>query len=168
MGTTKSPIGKQTRYRRLPAIRPNNRVCKKTIITNHCTTKLINQTIDNHINNEIIRYSKELRLPVFRRDFKHIAHEAAKEKLDYEQYLLRLMEKEFEVRLENRKKSQIKQAGFPTKMYLGDLHRDQLPVDANEKLPLLERLDFITEGQNIVLAGNPGTGKNPYSNRTKT
>ncbi|MCW3789716.1 IS21-like element helper ATPase IstB [Plebeiibacterium sediminum] len=115
--------------------------------------------MDNHINNEIIRYSKELRLPVFRRDFKHMAHEAAKEKLDYEQYLLRLMEKEFEARLENRKKSQIRQAGFPAKMYLGDLHRDQLPVDANEKLPLLERLDFITEGQNIVLAGNPGTGK---------
>lgn len=28
-----------------------------------------------------------------------------------------------------------------------------------EKLPLLERLDFIESGQNIVLAGNSGTGK---------
>ena len=28
-----------------------------------------------------------------------------------------------------------------------------------KKLPELERLDFIANGQNIVLAGNPGTGK---------
>ena len=44
-------------------------------------------------------------------------------------------------------------------MLLNDLKRDQLPRDAQEKLPLLERLDFIASGQNIVLAGNPGTGK---------
>ena len=69
------------------------------------------------------------------------------------------MEKEYEMRLENRKKAQIRQAGFPAKMYLYDLKRDFLPADANKKLPLLERLDFISAGQNIVLAGNPGTGK---------
>lgn len=44
-------------------------------------------------------------------------------------------------------------------MYLNDLDREQLPNDAQQKLPLLERLDFIESGQNIVLAGNPGTGK---------
>ena len=40
-----------------------------------------------------------------------------------------------------------------------DLKREFLPNDAREKLPLLERLDFIESGQNIILAGNPGTGK---------
>lgn len=111
------------------------------------------------INEQIIKYGKELRLPVFRREYKQQAIEAAKEQLDYETYLLRLMEKEYEMRLENRKKAQIRQAGFPAKMYLYDLKRDFLPADANKKLPLLERLDFISAGQNIVLAGNPGTGK---------
>jgi DNA replication protein DnaC len=111
------------------------------------------------INEQIIKYGKELRLPVFRREYKQQAIEAAKEQLDYEAYLLRLMEKEYEMRLENRKKAQIRQAGFPAKMYLYDLKRDFLPEDANKKLPLLERLDFINAGQNIVLAGNPGTGK---------
>jgi len=33
------------------------------------------------------------------------------------------------------------------------------PICAKEKLPLLERLDFITSKQNIMLSGNPGTGK---------
>ena len=57
------------------------------------------------INQQIIKYSKELRLPTFRSEFK------------------------------------------------------QLAIEASKKLPLLERLDFISTGQNIVLAGNPGTGK---------
>jgi len=108
---------------------------------------------------QIISYSKELRLPIFRRDFKQIAIEAAKTNQDYETFLLTLMEREYLTRLENRKKSQIRQAGFPSKMYLTDLKRELLPNDAKEKLPQLERLDFIGSGQNIVLAGNPGTGK---------
>lgn len=115
--------------------------------------------MNNQIDQDIIRYSKELRMPVFRRDYKQLAQEAALEHINYEEFLLRLMEREYEVRAENRKKTQIRQAGFPAKMYLNDLVRDQLPSDANEKLTLLERLDFIESGQNIVLAGNPGTGK---------
>lgn len=111
------------------------------------------------INEQIIKYSKELRLPTFRSQFKQQAIEAAKQQLDYETFLLQLMEKEYETRVENRKKSQIRQARFPSKMYLYDLKRDLLPIDAGKKLPLLERLDFIRSGQNIVLAGNPGTGK---------
>jgi len=113
----------------------------------------------NTTSEEVIKYSKELKLPVFRRDFKELATEAATQRLDYEEYLLRLMEREFELRLENRKKSQIRLAGFPAKLYLNNLDRSQLPAGAQEKLPLLERLDFIKSAQNVILAGNPGTGK---------
>lgn len=115
--------------------------------------------MDKTINENIIKYSKELRLPVFRRDFKQMAEEAAKERMEYEEFLLKLMEREFELRLENRKKTHIRQACFPSKLYLNSLEREHLPVDAKEKLSMLERLDFIESGQNIVLAGNPGTGK---------
>jgi len=115
--------------------------------------------MEKEIKEQIIQYSKELRLPVFRRDFEEVARDAARERLDYEAYLLRLMEKEYETRLENRKKAQIRQAGFPARMYLHDLERDFLPKDAAEKLPILERLDFMAGGENIILAGNPGTGK---------
>ena len=115
--------------------------------------------LQNEIKTQIIRYSKELRLPVFRNEFEQMAQQAAKERSDYETFLLQLMEKEYDTRLENRKKAQIRQAGFPAKLHLHDLKRDLLPVDAAEKLGLLERLDFIASGQNIILAGNPGTGK---------
>lgn len=115
--------------------------------------------MNTQTDQDIIKYSKELRMPVFRRDYKQLAKEAAMERINYEEFLLRLMQREFEVRAENRKKTQIRQAEFPAKMYLNDLKRDQLPVDASEKLPMLERLDFLESAQNIILAGNPGTGK---------
>ena len=96
---------------------------------------------------------------MFKNMHKELASEAAKDRIDYEEYLLKLMEREWEVKLENRKKAQIRKAKFPSKMYLTDLERDQLPQGAKEKLPLLERLDFITSKQNVILSGNPGTGK---------
>lgn len=98
-------------------------------------------------------------MPAFRRDYKELAMEAARERLDYEDYLVKLMEREYELRLENRKKAQIRNAQFPSRMYLSDLDRSQLPPAAREKLPILERLDFIGSAQNVILAGNPGTGK---------
>ena len=113
----------------------------------------------DNINNQITEYSKALSLPVFRRDYKSLALEAAIDRIDYEEYLLKLMEREWEAKSENRKKSQIRNARFPSKMYLTDLEREQLPQGAREKLPLLERLDFIASAQNVILAGNPGTGK---------
>ena len=115
--------------------------------------------MQKEIKEQITRYSKELRLPVVRRDFEYQAREAAKERAEYETFLLRLLEQEYETRVENRKKAQIRQACFPSKMYLQDLQRTYLPSDAIKKLPMLERLDFIAEGKNIILAGNPGTGK---------
>ncbi len=115
--------------------------------------------LQNKIKAEINRYSKELRLPVFRNEFEQVAQDAAKERLDYETFLLRLMEREYDTRLENRKKAQIRQAGFSAKLYLHDLKRNLLPTDASEKLTMLERLDFVASGRNIILAGNPGTGK---------
>jgi DNA replication protein DnaC len=115
--------------------------------------------LQSEIKSEIIRYSIELRLPVFRNEFEQVAQESAKDGADYETFLLRLMEREYDTRLENRKKAQIRQAGFPAKLYLHDLKRGLLQVDAAEELTLLERLDFVSSGRNIILARNPGTGK---------
>ena len=38
-----------------------------------------------------------------------------------------------------------------------------MPVDARNKLSDLEKLDFIKQGRNIILSGNPGTGKTHIS-----
>jgi DNA replication protein DnaC len=111
------------------------------------------------INDKVINYTKELRLPSLRISYQSKAVEAAQNNDSYEAYLLSLLEEEYLRRLKNRKTQRIRRAGFPYKKYLEDLDRAELPADGQDKLALLERLDFIPQGRNIVLAGNPGTGK---------
>ena len=53
----------------------------------------------------------------------------------------------------------IRQAGFPYRKYLADLEIDCLPEALKKRLPELETLQFIENGQNIIFTGNPGTGK---------
>ena len=102
---------------------------------------------------------RELRLATLRKEFETVATEAARETLSYEEFLHRLLELEYNRRVENRQKAHMRQAGFVQYKYRPDINRDDLPEDAAAKLPMLERLDFIKTGQNIIFSGNPGTGK---------
>jgi hypothetical protein len=45
--------------------------------------------MNNQIDQDIIKYSKELRMPVFRRDYKQLAQEAAVDRIDYEEFLFK-------------------------------------------------------------------------------
>jgi len=111
------------------------------------------------IKQQIDELSRTLHLPAFRREYEQLSGQAIEESLSYEVFLLRLMELESQTREENRRKSQIRQAGFVQYKFLHDLSREDLPADAVAKLPQLEKLDFIRSGQNLILSGNPGTGK---------
>lgn len=111
------------------------------------------------LHTEIETYLSYLKLPEFKKNYRSLAEASAKDNNSYEEYFLRLLELEYQRRVLNRKKQIIKLAGFPEKKYLEDIKRDDLPAAAKKAIPQLERLDFIANGQNIVLAGNPGTGK---------
>ncbi len=115
--------------------------------------------MEKNIHNQIDFYSRQLRLPSFRKSYLEYAQQAAQEKQSHEEYLLQLMILEEGQRTLRRKKQRIRRADFPAQKLLQDLITEELPTDAADKLPVLERLDFITQGQNIILAGNPGTGK---------
>ena len=111
------------------------------------------------INEKIVHYSRQLRLPGFRKNYQSLQEEMSGDKMDYNDYLGRLLELEYQERIERRKKLRIKLAGFPQLKYLQELSLDDLPQDAQEKLPSIKSMDFIESGQNIILSGNPGTGK---------
>jgi len=115
--------------------------------------------MEKNLTQDIMFYSKELRLPTFRKNYQVAASEAARENLSFEKYLHGLLLQEYQARAENRKKTLIRQAGFPQLKYLQDLNREELPKDGQERLPQLERLEFIGTGRNVIMAGSPGTGK---------
>ncbi len=119
--------------------------------------------IPTNTKEKIAAYTKELRLPSIRNNYTIHARQALKDKSAYEDYLLALLEDEFESRIKNRKSARIRQADFPYKKYLQDLQREELPENAQTKIDVLESLEFIKEGQNVILAGNPGTGKTHLS-----
>ncbi|WP_365349724.1 ATP-binding protein, partial [uncultured Phocaeicola sp.] len=82
----------------------------------------------------------------------------SRRKLEPSAFLDRIAWKESVRRRECRRKSRIKSAGFPQMKYLHELVMEDMPKEAQVILPELETLDFIREGRNIVLYGNPGTG----------
>ncbi len=115
--------------------------------------------MEQNLHQQVDFYSRQLRLPAFRKSYVELAKQAAKDSLNYENYLLDLMLLEYDQRSQRRKKQRIRRAGFTHQKFLLDLLKEDLPQDAVQKLPMLERLDFIRDGQNLILAGNPGTGK---------
>jgi DNA replication protein DnaC len=104
-------------------------------------------------------YSKELRLPMIRNHLEEHIREANQRDSCYEEFLAQLLEKECDARREASRHNRIRLAEFTYKKYLEDLSVEYLPEDAQRKLKLLKTLDFIREGRNLILAGNPGTGK---------
>ena len=104
-------------------------------------------------------YASELRLGAIKSDLEESISDAENNNLSYEEFLCRLLQKESDVRRYNLTQSRIKTASFPYKKYLEDIDINSLPEDAQHKLKHLSSLKFIEEAQNVILAGNPGTGK---------
>lgn len=113
----------------------------------------------NNVTDQVINYTKELKLPGIRKSFKEEALIASNSALTYESYLNVLLQKEYELRISRRLQNRIRLANFPCKKYLDDLVVAELPLDAQKKILTIKSLDFIRNGQNVILAGNPGTGK---------
>ena len=107
----------------------------------------------------IYDYATELKLLAFKEELEYTLSLAAGENWSHLHFLTELLRKESVRRRECRRKSRIKSAGFPQMKYLHELVMEDMPKEAQIILPELETLDFIREGRNIVLYGNPGTGK---------
>lgn len=111
------------------------------------------------LNDEIKEYCRILKLNGIGRSFEEIMEESS----DYEDFLHKLLEKEIEAKDERATESRLRNAKFPYKKHLEDLELGFLPTDMRNKLPELATLNFIEEGRNVILYGNPGTGKSHTS-----
>lgn len=112
---------------------------------------------------EIKKYISELKIPGVNQGLKMHIEEAYKTDKSYEEFLRDILIEAYDMRKENGRKNRIKNAGFPYKKYLDELRSEYLPEDCRKKLKELKTLSFIDEGRNIILAGNPGTGKTHLS-----
>jgi DNA replication protein DnaC len=113
----------------------------------------------NEIILEIKKYVSELKIPGVNQGLKMNIEEAYKFDKPYEEFLRDILIEAYDTRKENGRKNRIRNAKFPYRKYLDELQVDYLPEDCRKKLKELKTLNFIDEGRNIILAGNPGTGK---------
>lgn len=102
---------------------------------------------------------KELRLPYMSKNIGVEYEEALIANVEPIDMIVNMLTREYDLRLENGKQNRIRLANFPYKKYMEDLKEEFLPEDAKKKLRTIKKLDFIENHQNLILAGNPGTGK---------
>nr|WP_289861591.1 ATP-binding protein [uncultured Muribaculum sp.] len=107
----------------------------------------------------IRKAATELKLPLWRDALDEYIGRFVAQSWSVQHLMAVMMQDQLKMRADNRRRTLIKRADFPQLKYLGDLIVDELPDDARTALPLLRSLDFIRQGRNPVLYGNPGTGK---------
>ena len=88
-----------------------------------------------------------------------LLEDAVTQKWSHDRFLAELLGREVEYKEKAHIRALISKAHFPQLKYLEDLDRSELPKDMAVALPELETLDFIRESQNVIMYGNPGTGK---------
>ncbi len=102
---------------------------------------------------------KQLKLPTMLREYAAIASVCARERQDHMAFLLRLVERELIEREQRAAERRIKNACFPVLKTLDTFRFDAQP-SINRPLVLeLMRGEYIDKQENILLMGNPGTGK---------
>ena len=111
----------------------------------------------------IKEYATALKLPYIKNNYNEIIKESHLKDMSHEELLTWVLKEELELRQINSVKTKIKNAKFPYKIILDDYVREHLSIEIRQKIKLLETLEFVDNGENIILIGNPGTGKTALS-----
>lgn len=106
-------------------------------------------------------YSKQLRLPTFN-NYDNVIRQLGSNK-SYEDFLLVLMKMELDSRMESSQKRRIKAANFPYIKTIDEFDCSRLEHLTEAFIHELASCDFVSKRQNIVMIGNPGTGKTHLS-----
>lgn len=102
---------------------------------------------------------RELHLPAMRSDYESAAARARQELLSYERYLLELAERECESRRSNRIERQLRESRLFMEKSLTTLDLKRLPQKAGQQVRSLLEGDFVDRHENVLIFGNPGSGK---------
>jgi len=107
----------------------------------------------------IAEHLKTLRLPTVGRELQAAARRARDAGADYEEFLRELLEAEVRVRQEHSAARLLKRASFPDIKTLDEIKWQALEGVSRPKMMELASGEYITHGEDVVLAGPIGTGK---------
>jgi DNA replication protein DnaC len=102
---------------------------------------------------------KSLCLPTFAREYAAVAAQAVRGGLSHEGYLLALAEQEASERCERRVERLLQESKLPREKSLACFDVSRLPPKARVALATLQDGSFLDQATNLIVFGNPGTGK---------
>jgi DNA replication protein len=108
-------------------------------------------------------YMKRLKMPQAAKTYESLAREASDNNLDYEGYLLGVLEQEIHQRENNRIQRGIRQASFPVIKTLESFDFKSIPSISKPKILKLMQGEYIRKKENIILVGSSGVGKSHIS-----
>lgn len=117
--------------------------------------------MDSNLAQSIEMYSKHLKTPNFNQ-YKDVIRQLDKNQ-GYEDFLLNLLKLEYDARTEKSQQRKVKTAGFPYMKTIDELDTSRFEHISEPFVKELASCDFIKKRQNIVMIGNPGTGKTHLS-----
>jgi DNA replication protein DnaC len=104
-------------------------------------------------------YLKKLKLPTMLREYASMAAICQKERTDFPTYLLRLAERELLDRERRAAERRIRDASFPVLKTIDTFDFKAQPSINEQLVRELMRGEYIGKKENVLLIGNPGTGK---------
>ena len=107
----------------------------------------------------LVHHLKALKLPTLLRDYASVAAVCSQERCSYPQYLLRLVERELIDRERRATERRIKEAQFPVIKTIESFDFKAMPSVNEPLVRELLRGEYIGKKENLLLVGNPGTGK---------
>jgi len=98
-------------------------------------------------------------LPTIRDEYESAAQQARQESSSYESYLWVLAEREREARRANRIERLLRDSKLFLEKSLSTLDLRRLPQKASQQVRALLEGDFVDRRENVLIFGNPGSGK---------
>jgi DNA replication protein DnaC len=107
----------------------------------------------------LIGHLKDLHLPTVRGCYEETARRAERETLSYERYLLEVISRECEQRRKSKVQRLLKDSALPLEKSLQNFNVKRLPAKAMRQLRTLLEGGFLDRKENVLVFGNPGSGK---------
>jgi DNA replication protein DnaC len=107
----------------------------------------------------LVHHLKALKLPTILREYQSLAQLCAQERVGYSDFLLRLTERELIDREQRAAERRIREAKFPVHKTLDTFDFSLQPSINEASVRELMRCEYVLNKENILLIGNPGTGK---------
>jgi len=109
--------------------------------------------------NKVQQYLRELCLTTALKGYAELAEKARSESLSYEEYLCLVVRDESETRREKRIDRWLRDSRLPLEKNLDTFELKRLPNKARQQLKIILEGKFLEHQENILLFGNPGSGK---------